>query len=472
MIQRIDGHALTCLDIARAASGPVTVEVSEEARQRVLRSYEQAVLAGRRRPIYGLTTGVGANRLIEVEPDAAAAQALLRSHATSAGPARSDDRVRAMLVIRLNQLCAGGAGVRVEVVQALADMINTDALPTIREFVGIGTAELSALATTALALQARSLLHDGPELVFGPHDALPFISSNAAALSDAALAWDCFRTSARAALAVAALSFAAVRGNAEAYAPPVELATPMPGAQATARVMRGLVGAPEPARIQDPYGLRALPQAHGILLDALAELDRTIAAFANAPSENPSILSDGSVAHHGGFHAGYLALAADTAAVAAIQSAQLGLNRLTYVSEPNHTGLEPFLGDGTAGASGVMVVEYVAAAALGDLRAAAAPASTQSITLSRGIEDTASFASLAARKLLTASDRYRLLVGCELVAALRAVRISRPKLTDQQQQAVEMCAELSPMLEDRDLTTDIEAAVQLVPALAELVDLG
>ena len=122
-----------------------------------------------------------------------------------------------MLVIRLNQLCAGGAGVRPEVVQALADMINADTLPAIREFVGIGTAELSALATTALAMQARSLL-SGPELVFGPHDALPFISSNAAALSDAALAWDCFRTSARAALVVAALSFAAVRGNAEAYA--------------------------------------------------------------------------------------------------------------------------------------------------------------------------------------------------------------------------------------------------------------
>ena len=240
---------------------------------------------------------------------------------------------------------------------------------------------------------------------------------------------------------VAALSFAAVRGNAEAYAPPVELATPMPGARATCRAMRGLVGAAEPARIQDPYGLRALPQAHGILLDALSSPEfSTIEAFANAPSENPSILSDGSVAHHGGFHAGYLALASDTAAIAAIQSAQLGLNRLTYVSEPNHTGLEPFLGDGTPGASGVMVVEYVAAAALGDLRAAAAPASTQSITLSRGIEDTASFASLAARKLPTAADRYELLVACELVAALRAIRMSEPALSVAQQQAVALCA--------------------------------
>jgi len=469
-VLRIDGQSLTAADVATAGAGPITVELTEEARQRVLRSHEQALLAGEQRAIYGLTTGVGANRLVEVRPDTASAQALLRSHATSAGPTRSDDRVRAMLVIRLNQLCAGGAGVRLEVVQALADMINTDALPAIREFVGIGTAELSALATTALALQARSLLTGGDELVFSPHDALPFISSNAAALSDAGLALHSFRVSTRAALAVAALSFAAVRGNAEAYAPPVELATPMPGARHTCRVMRGLVGAAKPARIQDPYGLRALPQAHGSLLDALSALGETIAAFANAPSENPSILSDGSVAHHGGFHAGYLALACDTAGIAAIQSAQLGLNRLTYVSEPNHTGLEPFLGDGTPGASGVMVVEYVAAAALGDLRAAAAPASTQSITLSRGIEDTASFASLGARKLLTAAARYRLLVACELVAALRAVRISDPPLTDAQRRAVTRCAGLPTALDDRDLTADIEIAERLVPSLAELVE--
>ena len=75
-------------------------------------SHRQAVRASRERPIYGCRTGVGANRTVELVPDTAGAQALLRSHATSAGPARSAERVRAMLLIRLNQLCAGGAGVR------------------------------------------------------------------------------------------------------------------------------------------------------------------------------------------------------------------------------------------------------------------------------------------------------------------------------------------------------------------------
>ena len=464
---RIDGQHLTTAQVATAADGPLTVEVAEDALDRVLRSHQQALRAGRQRPVYGVTTGVGANRTVDVEPDTAGAQRLLRSHATSAGSARSADRVRAMLLVRLNQLCAGGAGLRPAVVSALADMINADALPVTRELVGVGTADLSALAATALALQDRSPAND--PLVLGPHDALPFLSSNAAALADAALAVRRLATGARAALAVAALTFAAVRGNAEAYAAPVEQATPMPGARTTCRVMRSLVGAPEPARIQDPYGLRALPQGHGALLDALAQLTATVDAYANAPSENPSILADGSVAHHGGFHASYLALACDTAAIAAVQSGQLSLNRLTYASEPQHTGLEPFLGDGAPGSSGVMVAEYVAAAALGDLRAAATPASTQSVTLSRGVEDTASFASLAARQLLTAAERYEVVVACELVAAVRAVRLGGVPLSAPQARAVELCAALPAGAEDRDLTPDLELAQRLVPALAELV---
>jgi histidine ammonia-lyase len=462
---RINGHNLTIEDIGQSVVGPVTVEVAAEARDRVSASHRQSVDVSAVRPIYGRSTGVGANRTIAVAPDIATAQSLLASHATSSGPARSADRVRSMMTIRLNQLCAAGSGIRPAVVDALARMINADDLPPIAEFVGIGTADLSALATTAIALQESSAGDDEP-LLFGPHDALPFMSSNAAALADAAIAYQRMETLSRAALVVAALSFAALRGNAEAYAEAVELATPMLGARRVCDVMRSLVGEPAAQRIQDPYGLRVLPQGHGVLLDALAGLCSTIETYVNAPSENPLVLPDGSVAHHGGFHATYLALACDTAAIATVQSAQLALNRLTYLSEPNLTASTPFLGDGTPGASGVMVVEYVAAAALGDLRAAASPASVQTIHLSRGVEDTASFAALGARQLLTAADRYQLLVAAELLAAARAVRLTTPTLTPALANALECCRELPEDFADRDLTADLVIAQDLLPKLA------
>ena len=66
------------------------------------------------------------------------------------------------------------------------------------------------------------------------------------------------------------MGFAAVSGNAEAFSPAVEVATPFPGARWVCRTMRELVEpTPTPARIQDPFGLRTFPQVHGALMDRL-----------------------------------------------------------------------------------------------------------------------------------------------------------------------------------------------------------
>ena len=209
-----------------------------------------------------------------------------------------------------------------------------------------------------------------------------------------------------------------------------------------------------------------------MLLDALAALRDTVDAYVNAPSENPVILPDGAVAHHGGFHASYLAVAADTVRNAAVQSAQLVLHRLTYLSEPQHTHLAPFLGDGTPGASGVMLVEYVAAAALGDLRAAAGPAAVQTTSLSRGAEDTASFASLAARQLLASAESYELLVAAELLTTVRANRMRAEPPTGGAAATCWPRARRCPRTAcDRDLTADLDVARGLVGRLTGFVDL-
>ena len=464
---RIDGQHLSVDDFADLASGPLQVTVTDDAMGRVRASHDWAVRLRGERPLYGRTTGVGANREVPIEPSVEAAQHLLVSHATAAGPPRSVERVRALLLVRLNQLCAGGSGISPQVVTALERLICADALPVIREHTGVGTADLSALAALALAVQE----HDGT-LLLGPDDALPFLSSNAAALADAGLGLSRLSRAARAGLAVAALSFAALNGNLEAFSPAVERVTPMLGARATCRAMRALIGseASTGLRIQDAYGLRALPQSHGVLLDALAALRDTVDAYVNAPSENPVVLPDGAVAHHGGFHASYLAVAADSVRIAAVQSAQLVLHRLTYLSEPAHTGLAAFLGDGTPGASGVMVVEYVAAAALGDVRSAAAPAAVQTTSLSRGAEDHASFASLAARQLLSTADSYELLVAAELLTAVRATRLRGQEPGGTLRDVLAACAELPVELHDRDLTADLELARGLIPSLTGFVD--
>jgi histidine ammonia-lyase len=487
-VMTLDGRTLTCARLAARVGGPLRVRLGAAARRRAESSFAAAELAVTRRPIYGRTTGVGANRTVVLEaatgiPTEAGTTphtlALLRSHATSAGPLRSPTRVRATLVVRLNQLAAGGSGISLTAVDALVAMINADALPPIREHAGIGTGDLTALATAALALMgevptARPL----PSFIrFGPHDALPFISSNAATIGDAALACVQLRELIHAYVVVAALTFLAIRGNPEAFAGIVDRVSPFAGSRRVTGWMRTLIaGAAPAARIQDPFGLRTLPQTLGPAIDALAWLDDVVGRLANAPSENPVLWghpdgAGGELAHHGGFHAAYLATALDTVVITVAQAAKLVLARLTTLGDPGFTGLPPFLGDGTAGASGTMILEYVGASALGGLRAAATPAGLQSVVLSQGVEEDASFASLAAAQALDAVPYLRALLGCELVAAVRALRLGRTAPAGETlRRALELCAGLPGGFADRDLSPDIEVAGKLLPELARLLE--
>ena len=83
------------------------------------------------REIYGRTTGVGANRDLTVDEDAGPEHGmrLLRSHAGGAGDPLPTRQVRAMLLIRLNQLAAGGSGAHPRLLTALADALTAGALP-------------------------------------------------------------------------------------------------------------------------------------------------------------------------------------------------------------------------------------------------------------------------------------------------------------------------------------------------------
>ena len=483
---QLDGSGLTMPEISDVAARQRTVEVSRRGLQQALASAEFADAEARRRPLYGRSTGVGANRGLVVpdsEPgsgpgsssgagSAAHAMRLLRSHATAAGPARSAERVRAMLVIRLNQLAAGGSGVRPEVLIGLTRLLAADALPAVLAEGSLGTADLSALAAVGLALAGERATAPGtaPAITLTAADGLGLMSSNAATLADAALACTDLDVASRAAVAVAALTACAVDGNPEAFAETVDRATPFPGAREVARLLRTLVPGPG-VRVQDPFPLRTLPQVHGPVLEAVGEARSVIEALCNAPAENPLVLpaSPGAV-HHGGFHLAYLQMALDRLNLAVAQSGAAMLGRLGLLIDPSFTGLRPFLGDDAPAASGVMVCEYVAGSALAALRAAAQPAGLQTVVLSRGVESDASFASLAAAQAATVATEYRVLLSTELVAAVRALRQRESVLSGPAGRLLAVCTDLPAPGPDRDLSPDLALAQTLLSALAAVVD--
>ena len=498
----LDGASLDPDAVAALAGRDAEPAVPPDALARADRSWRTGRALAASGRLYGRHTGVGANRMVFVAAEDQAGQdlRLLRSHAGGIGALLPSRQVRAMLAIRANQVLAGGSGLQPAVVEAMVEALRLGVHPAVNEFGAVGTGDLTALAQAGLTLIGERPWLCGdlapgetdatrlvPTAVPAPvtlelGDALALMSSSALTLGQAALACHEVEMLLRAGHAVAALSLAAVSGSLEAYAAPVHALRPYPGAMHAAAEVRRLLGAPDRPhstglRIQDPYGFRAFPQAHGPALEAAGELRRILAVELNSPSENPLITEDGgpdggpAAYHHGGFFATPLGLSLDRLCLALLQTAQLSAARLSSYGDPELTGLRPFLADGPAASSGIMILEYSANAALAELRACAAPASSGHAVLSRGLEEAASFASQGARQTLRAVDAYRLVLAGELVAAVRALR--------QQQSGARSLAPTAPVHavldaalpeagEDRPLTADVAAAAALLPALADL----
>ena len=480
--------------VAAARGGAIDVALTAAARERIVRSRRSAEELAERRAVYGRTTGVGANRDVVVkEADLRAHSVrLLRSHAGGVGDALPDELVRATLLIRLAQMAAGGGGHRPELVDALARVLRDGPLPVFRDLGGIGTGDLTLLAQLGLALAgegewapraegaarvgaagaagaARPAPPPPPRLEIEAGDALALMSSNAATHAAALLAWADVTELLDAGLGIAALTFHALDGNREAFAGAVAAARPLPGLVAVSDRLRALTAdAPEPSRLQDPFGLRCLPPVAGALHGAAAALHDVLAIEINAAAENPLITADEAL-HHGGFHAAPIALGLDALRLALVPFASMSAARLAHLMEPSLSGLSPFLSVDAPGSSGILIAEYLAADAFARLRADAVPAVLGTVAISRGLEEHASFAWQAAGQARHAVLHLRTILALEWVAAERALRMKGAPHEGVLAPLRALATGFDPELRDRPIGPDVALAAVGLPALARAV---
>ena len=472
-----DGASLTCAAVTAVARREADVAVGERALAAARAAWQTGRDLAARQPVYGRNTGVGANHVVDLSEDDRAEHGirLLRSHAAGTGPLLAPEVARAMLVVRLNQLGAGGSCVDPALLRVLADAINRGFTPPVPLYGAIGTGDLTALASTVLCLLGERAWQGGagppPRFDIRASEALGFINSSAATLGDAALACHDLAALLRATAAVAALSLLAAHGSAEPYAEAVHLARPHPGQQRVAATMRALLAAgTKAARVQDPYGYRAFPQVHGPALDSAEGAAAVLEAELNGSAENPLIdVAGQAVWHNGNFHAAYVGLALDASRAALFQTAALSVARLGTLMEPGFTGLNAFLAEDRA-SSGVMILEYVAHSAVADIRRFAAPAALGGAVLSRGVEEHAGFATQSARATSDAVAAYRAVLACELISATRALRLQGRVPGGALRQAFDLAdTALERATADRPLDSDLTAAEAVLPGIAAVV---
>ena len=273
-----------------------------------------------------------------------------------------------------------------------------------------------------------------------------------------------------------AMALEAVGGRRAPFDPDYLSLRPFGGQMACAenvrRLVRGsqLLEHPGPRRAQDPYCLRCAPQVHGAIREALAFAKSLIEVELNSADDNPLIFPEEPRCRTGGnFHAQPVALASDVLAIGLCTLGNISERRVNFLLKGRENELLPdFLipPEGRPGLqSGLMLVQYTAAALAAENRALCCPASVQNIPTGADFEDVVSMSMAAALKARQVLENTTRILAIELLCAFQALYLRGPELAGEGTRAAyEFLSSkgLRPLEEDRPLSQDIELVYGLV----------
>jgi histidine ammonia-lyase len=489
-VVELDGRHLT-LEAIEAVAGGAPVHITPAARERVARAREfvDSRFAGGE-AIYGVTTGFGRLASISVDPaDAVALQVnLVRSHAAGTGEPLAVPIVRAASVLRANSLSAGHSGVKLETLDLIVAMLERGVTPVVPSQGSVGASgDLAPLAHMTLTLIGEGEAFFGGErlasndalerarlapISLGAKEGLALVNGTQVMTGIAALGVLRAQRLAAAADLIGAISLEAYLGTERVFDRRLNDLRPHPGQERVAANLRALLAGSEIVqshaacdRVQDPYSFRCIPVVHGAVRDSLAHVRRVTEIEANSVTDNPLVFpEDGEFISGGNFHGEPIALAIDFLKFAVSELASIAERRLYLLLNAEDRGLPLFLARRIGLQSGLMIVQYTAAALVNENKGLAWPSSVDSIPTSAGQEDHVSMGMTSANNLPRVLDNVEGALACELVAALAATDLRRPLRSGRGTQAAHELARqtIPPFTDDRPPAPDIAAARELI----------
>lgn len=305
---------------ARVAWRGESVEISPDALERIgacRKAFQRLLDSDPDMVVYGVTTGAGDRASLRLNSEERGQQARRSPHINASfGRALPERVVRGIVLARLANYLEGHAGVRPQVAQAVAAMLDGGPLPAIPVQGNGGAGEILALGRlfgdlgNALGLEEK----EGMALINGS-------PCSAALVADVALA---ARARAHLALQVFALSVEAFRAPLQAYSADLDH---LWDDEHEAGVLRGLRALLEGADLerrwyQAPVSYRILPRVLGQAFRALAAAEHAASISLRSVSDNPVFIPPdsshplGQVFSTGGYHNGMAYPAIDGLAAA------------------------------------------------------------------------------------------------------------------------------------------------------------
>ena len=184
----------------------------------------------------------------------------------------------------------------------------------------------------------------------------------------------------------------------------------------------------------------------------------------NSATDNPLIFPNPSnpgvdeVISQGNFHGEVLALAADGMSHAIFELAHISERRIDQIVDPSRSNLPAFLATNSGLESGMMIVHYVAAAALAEMHGRTMPRSAFSTPTSGGQEDHVSMGATACWNLIQSCNHLSQVLACELIIACEALEYRNAEPANHVKSLYTLVRKISaPLSGDRSTSDEIES---------------
>ena len=488
------------VELARGLSRPT---LAPSARDRMQASADLiARLHAEGAHVYGVTTSVGHSVTTAIPPARSAEFSLnlLRMHGVGTGRVLEADESAAVLAIRLTSLAQGKSGVRPQVADLLAHLLEHRVLPVIPSEGSVGASgDLTPLSYVAAVVAGeREVLVDGVEvdaktalaqigaapIALGPKEALAMMNGTSVAAGIGVLAWNRARRLARLSATITAVASQAIHGNPTHFDAFVHEAKPHPGQKLAASWIRDDLdfaeGMETGPRLQDRYSIRCAPHVIGVLIDALSSGRDTLETEINGVSDNPVVdVERGIVVHGGNFYGGHVAHVFDSLKVALANVAGLMDRQLAVLCHPaENDGLPPNLSGATGPDActhnGFKAVTIATSALAAEALKLGMPASAFSRSTELHNQDKVPMATMAARDFVRVCELSEQVAAMLVLAVCQAIDLRGGAASDAARQLHAAVRRVVPKLEaDRRMDRDISTVVGLIrgDALTTGIDL-
>ncbi|MBZ2175174.1 aromatic amino acid ammonia-lyase [Schnuerera sp. xch1] len=396
--------------------------------------------------MYGITTGFGVNstKTISQNDVIKLQENILITHATSVGQLMTEEEVRAIMLMILQNAGMGYSGIRIETLDRYKEFLNKNIIPYVPKEGSVGY--LSPEAHIALSVIGKGkVIKNGQviscERVFKQNnldkyklsykEGLILISGTTSVTGLAAIALFDIIKAVKIADIIGAMTLEVSKGTLRAFDERLMKVRPHKQQYDTAKNIRKILEDSEIAkkyynyRLQDALSIRCIPQLHGASKKTLYDALRTLEIEMNSCTDNPIIWrhgEDGEAISGGNPDSAYIGIEMDSVCIAATMVAKMSERRNNRLIDGNLSENPWFLVDNPGLNSGLMIPQYTQAGLLNDMKILSTSSVIDNIPTCGNQEDYVAMGYNASKKALAIAEKLEYILAIELLSAYQSYR--------------------------------------------------